>query len=269
MQVNFGDVLDLTPPVTTAQLDPAVPNGKSDWYVSDVEVSLSASDVGSGVAQTLYRINGGLFLPWQTYSAPFVVGAESNDHLVEFYSTDNAGNLEPVQHVNFKLDKTPPSTLMRRIPELPNGSNGWYTSDVTVHLLALDPVLADGGAGSGRAATYYRVNAAAWQPYAAPIVVSGEGAGTVMDYYSTDVAGNTEVANSYSIKLDKTAPVLSCQVEPAVITRPNRRFVGTGGSHRRGRVGGQRRAPAVSLHAGVVAHHRAGATEDRCHAQGG
>jgi len=37
---------DITPPVTTCTLDPAEPDGLNDWYVSDVEVILNATDAG-------------------------------------------------------------------------------------------------------------------------------------------------------------------------------------------------------------------------------
>ena len=107
---------DTTPPVTTASLDPAAPDGARGWYKSDVTVTLSASDppnaddsAGSGVADTQYQVNGG---GWQTYSGPFIVSNESLDNVVEFYSTDVAGNVEATQSVHFKLDKTPPGVAI-------------------------------------------------------------------------------------------------------------------------------------------------------------
>ena len=42
---------DTTPPVTTHNLDPPEPNGLNDWYVSDVTVTLNATDDLSGVKE--------------------------------------------------------------------------------------------------------------------------------------------------------------------------------------------------------------------------
>ena len=104
--------IDRTPPVTAVTLNPPVPNGKRGWYISDVTVCLNPSDPdladgspGSGVDVTSYRVNGG---SWQEYSGCFVVGTESWDNDIDFYSTDNASNVEPEDDVHFKLDKTPP-----------------------------------------------------------------------------------------------------------------------------------------------------------------
>jgi hypothetical protein len=109
--------IDKTPPVTTATLDPPAPNGKRGWYISDVTVCLPGSDPqladgspGSGVRETLYQVNSG---GWQTYAGCFVVGTESKDNLVEFYSADYADNVEPTRNVHFKLDKTPPEKVIR------------------------------------------------------------------------------------------------------------------------------------------------------------
>jgi hypothetical protein len=104
--------IDRTPPVTAVTLNPPVPNGKRGWYISDVTVCLNPSDPdladgspGSGVDVTRYRVNGG---SWQDYAGCFVVGTESLDNVVEFYSEDVADNIESEKDVHFKLDKTPP-----------------------------------------------------------------------------------------------------------------------------------------------------------------
>ncbi len=109
-----GINIDKTPPTTTHTLQPSTPNGKRGWYVSDVTVTLNASDplltdgeAGSGVQKTFWRLNGG---PWQDYNnTPFVVSNESLDNKVEYYSTDNADNVEATHEFHFKLDKTPPT----------------------------------------------------------------------------------------------------------------------------------------------------------------
>lgn len=61
--------------------------------VSGTTVTLSASDGTSGLAKTMYRIDGGA---WQDYTAAFEITGRGN-HTVEFYSIDDAGNSEAVK----------------------------------------------------------------------------------------------------------------------------------------------------------------------------
>ncbi len=107
-------VPDTTPPMTSIALDPTAPNGARGWYTSDVSATLSAVDpdpgdgsTASGVASTFYQVNGG---GWQVYDVahPFVVSTESLDNKVEYYSVDNADNIESTHEFHFHLDKTKP-----------------------------------------------------------------------------------------------------------------------------------------------------------------
>jgi hypothetical protein len=94
-----------TPPVTTISFDPPQPDGENGWYVSDVTVTLEAND-DIGVVATYYRINeGGL----KIYTSPFNVSEEGDDVLIEYYSVDNAGNVEDVKSAYLDIDKTPPT----------------------------------------------------------------------------------------------------------------------------------------------------------------
>jgi len=95
---------DTTPPVTTPYFHPATPDGDNCWFVSDVTITLKATDDLSGVNVTYYRINSG---EWEIYTKPIVI---QNDGycLVEFYSFDNAGNVENVKSFVIKVDQTPP-----------------------------------------------------------------------------------------------------------------------------------------------------------------
>lgn len=94
---------DTTPPVTTATASPI--DGKNGWYVSSPSVALAAADDLSGVAQTVYRIDGG---NWNVYSEPLTITSEGI-HTFEFKSIDKAGNEEPAQKLTIQLDRTPPT----------------------------------------------------------------------------------------------------------------------------------------------------------------
>jgi glucose/arabinose dehydrogenase/type 1 glutamine amidotransferase len=91
---------DCDPPTTTVQLNGADPVAS---YDGPVEVKLEATDGagGSGVASTEYALDGGSL---QEYTGPFTV-AEPGSHEIEFFSSDNAGNVEETQSVSFEIEE--------------------------------------------------------------------------------------------------------------------------------------------------------------------
>jgi len=98
--------VDAEPPETTHTIDPAEPNGENNWYISFVTITLNATDNWTGVAETVYRINGG---SWKTYTAPVEI-YDDFEHTFEYYSVDNVGNEEDINEpVSFKIDQTPPT----------------------------------------------------------------------------------------------------------------------------------------------------------------
>lgn len=96
--------VDKTPPVTIVQLSGT--KGNNDWYLSDVNVSLSASDNegGTGLKETKYSFDNST---WQTYTQPFIVDTEGIT-TIYYYSSDLVGNKEEVKKVDIQIDKTPP-----------------------------------------------------------------------------------------------------------------------------------------------------------------
>ncbi|MHA2021256.1 MAG: OmpL47-type beta-barrel domain-containing protein, partial [Candidatus Thorarchaeota archaeon] len=92
-------IIDVTPPVTTIHFTGV--EGEYDWYYSDVEVTLTATDDCSGVASTLYSLNGSTWMP---YADPFFLN-NSGEVTVYYYSTDNAGNVEDVKTATIKIGK--------------------------------------------------------------------------------------------------------------------------------------------------------------------
>ena len=100
-----------SPPVTTCNLTPSSPNGKNGWYITDVNVTLNATDPdGDTVSFTKYRIDGGA---WKTYNGTFTISDEG-EHLLEFYSGDDKGNNESMKNVTIKIDKSEPYLVLQR-----------------------------------------------------------------------------------------------------------------------------------------------------------
>jgi len=94
--------VDVTPPTTTATLDALPVNG---WYTRPVTVTLNAVDVGAGVFQTQYRLNGEA--GWRSYSGPFPVN-QTGSQTVVYQSTDRALNTEITHTLTLPLDLAAP-----------------------------------------------------------------------------------------------------------------------------------------------------------------
>jgi len=125
--VRLVSVDDLAP-TTSAIMEGTA--GESGWNRSDVQVTLRGADDLSGVNVTAYRIDNG---PWIAYSIPFVVSGDGV-HLVDFFSTDRAGNVEATRSLTVRIDTTLPSLEMTAPPQAVT------TSSVTVRWSGSDAV---------------------------------------------------------------------------------------------------------------------------------
>ncbi|MGQ9586961.1 MAG: OmpL47-type beta-barrel domain-containing protein [Thermoplasmata archaeon] len=194
---DFGDLVLANFPETTVTLDGTM--GLEGWFLSNVTVTLTATGGQGGIDYTMYRVDGGM---WTTYAGPFAISGEGV-HTLEFYSVDNAGNEEPVQSAEVKIDLRAPVTSASLSG---TGSGEWWSSDVTVTLTA------DDGAGSGVDITVYIVDGGYEQTYSSPFVVSGEGS-HVVEFLSKDVAGRNETLASISFSIETVAPTTTCALD--------------------------------------------------------
>jgi hypothetical protein len=100
----------------------------------------------------------------------------------------------------FMFDRTPPVTTAGLTPVV--GAAGWYKSPVTVTLTAADAL-------SGFDRSYYRLGTdgafSVYDPAMRP-AVSAQGASTIQ-YFSTDLIGNAEAAQSATVRIDSSKPV--------------------------------------------------------------
>jgi len=173
--------VDLNAPTTTATLTPAIRNG---WYASPT-LTLSGDDgQGSGVARIDYSRDGGV---WQEYSGP-ISGFSTGNHFVQYRATDNAGRVEAVKLIAFKVDAEPPTV---NIPRPEEGAVFKLNKPVIANYKC-----ADKGKGSGLDSCVGDV------PDGSPIDTSSVGPHT-FTVTATDVAGNTTtVTHHYTV----TAP---------------------------------------------------------------
>lgn len=179
--VNFN--LDKTAPVSSAVLS-GTP-GNNGWYVSDVKVTLSATDAGSaGVAATEYSTDG---TTWKPYTAPVTISADGQT-TVSYRSTDNAGNLEAVKQISFKIDKTAPALSGTLSGD--RSMFGWFTGDAT---LALNY----GDSTSGISSVMYSLDGSSWSVYTGSVKVPKAGSHNVY-FGAIDNAGNRQNGSAFA-----------------------------------------------------------------------
>lgn len=99
---------EFTAPETTVDLDGTM---EGDIFISDVTVTLTATDDLSGVNYTMYKLNDD---EWTMYTDAFTV-TEDGEYTLLFYSVDNCDNVEEEQSVTFTIEKSSPGELVVEI----------------------------------------------------------------------------------------------------------------------------------------------------------
>jgi glucose/arabinose dehydrogenase/type 1 glutamine amidotransferase/regulation of enolase protein 1 (concanavalin A-like superfamily) len=123
---------DTTAPVTTVKTDPASPDGSAGWFTTAPKVTLNATDAGSGVVRTEYRIGNGA---WTAYTAPFTITAQGRQ-VLEVRSVDKAGNVETAQSKDVAVDTVQPVADIsgireRTYPSHKTATVAWTATDAT------------------------------------------------------------------------------------------------------------------------------------------
>ena len=163
---------DSTPPVITPSVTGTA--GANGWYTSDVTVSWTVTDAESAVSS-------------QTGCGSTTLTAETADTTLTCTATSGGGTAS--SSVTIKLDKTPPTALLA-VTAGTAGSNGWYTSDVTVTTSGSDSISTPVVCTSAQ-------------------IVSTATAGTTLNASCTNDAGLTAGAIPLVVKLVKAAPVVT------------------------------------------------------------
>ena len=183
--------VDTTPPTQLLALQGT--SGQNGWYVSNVQASVQATDVTSGVASSTISDNGGAA---QTGTVMLSEGI----HHLQFITTDNAGNSVTASQT-VQVDTTPPSVSLSMNGT--KGSNNWLVSNAQVSFAGNDST-------SGLALLEYNVDGAGWQTYSAPITIT-DGVHTVQGR-ATDYAGN-QSQTSTQISVDTVRPTQSLTLQ--------------------------------------------------------
>ncbi len=183
-------IVDNTPPSTVPSV--AGTPGDGGWYISPITLTLTATDAGSGVASTSYRVSPGA---WIAYTGPALITNNGNLTL-DYYSVDQAGNVETTHSIAAAVDSVPPASSATFVG--PVGSEGWYRGTVTITLSAAD-------ATSGLRGLFYSLEGGPFVTYTTPLVVSSDGT-HALAYRATDNAGNVEATHAVTFTIDRFAP---------------------------------------------------------------
>ena len=188
---------DTDPPSSSIACDLSVCS--NSWYGGAVNVSLSASDGGSGVASVHYTTDGtDPTLSSLTYTAPFSVSTTTT---VKYRAWDNAGNVEPTKSQLIQIDTTAAVSAITC-----NGStcpSAWFNAPVSIALSASD---AQSGVAVIRYTTDGSVPTLSSPVYTAPFTLS---ATATVNYRAWDNAGNVEPTKTQLIRIDTIAPTVA------------------------------------------------------------
>ncbi|MFB9315816.1 ThuA domain-containing protein [Nocardioides plantarum] len=186
---------DTAAPTTTLTI--AAADGQAGWYTTRPSFTLAAVDEtdGSGIDSTEYRIAGGT---WTPYTAAVSVTGEGS-RLIEYRSTDKAGNVEAVKSLTVKIDTV--------VPTVTAAEAGTETKTLT--LTAAD-------ATSGVARIEFQLDdETTWTVYAEALPF-GEPGDHVVRYRAIDVAGNVSAVGTTTVVVDSgedtTAPKVAATV---------------------------------------------------------
>ena len=171
------------------------------YYTTPVQVTMTATDTPSGVANIFYRIDGGAT---NTYTSPFTISTDGI-HSVEYSMVDLAGG-SITQSFELKIDKTPPVTTVSFADNF-LGLDGWYRGQVQISMSATDNL-------SGLQITQYRIDNGTLKTYTAPFNYGSNGIHTIT-YWSVDKVANTETVQTVQLKIDQQAPSITMSATPS------------------------------------------------------
>jgi parallel beta-helix repeat protein len=203
-------LLDVHSPTTIISLSGV--EGENEWFTSNVNVTLIATDDISGVEKTEYSFDNAT---WNTYTTPFTITNQGTT-TIYYKSTDKAGNVETTKTQTIKIDKTVPTGSI-----IINNGDAYTTStSVTLTLTASD-------ATSGVYQMRFSNDGTTWTDWEAYTtskswtLPSEDGTKTV-HYQIKDNAGLISETYTDTIVLDTTIPNIETPTrEPADNIQPD------------------------------------------------
>lgn len=175
-EIKFS--LDNTPPTTKINIS----GEKFENILSgNSQISLAASDSGSGLKQIYISLDDSVFYP---YKKLHTATMKQGEHKLFFYSTDNVSNKEQVNSYSFYVDKTPPQVIEEVMGKTFIANGREYSAGTS----KLKITSFDNKAGVKE--VYYSINKAPYIKYEKPILLSGYKGNMLINSYAVDNVGN-------------------------------------------------------------------------------
>ncbi len=202
--LSFPEVLITVlapPPLTSLSVGTPRVVGAATYVTSATPVWFLTQDrSATGIRRTMFRLNGS---PWIDFTGggTFTLFPEG-EHLVEWFSEDNIGDMEASQAATFRVDNSPPQThLLVGTPKYASGAT-YITSATPLTLQGID----GGITPVGIERVEYRVDGGQWMPYSASFLLIAQGLHTV-EYRSRDLLGNAEPGHTATLYVDGIGPI--------------------------------------------------------------
>lgn len=192
-------IYDNVAPTTTMTTSPAAPDGTNGWFLHDVGVTLTATDLGSpaaGVRDIRYTVDGGATQVVAGAATSFTISAEKTT-TVTYWAVDTLGNAEATHAATLSLDKTAPTSSISP------------ASGAT----PLNPTITASDSTSGVASIRYSIdNGAATTVNASTATASVPAGAHTVNWTVTDAAGNASSGSaSYAaVQPSLDSPVVTC-----------------------------------------------------------
>ena len=195
----FADGIAPVSNITYSEAQKFVKNDTT-YFGPGLTAVISATDEMSGLENQYVSVNKSNY---EKYLQTIKFDVEGQ-YFLQFYATDNVGNMEVVKNSSFILDKTAPSTYHN----ITGVAQDNIISPATVVYLTYTDNL------SGVNQIFYAIDNDAYKLYNnknIPISHLPDGV-HVLHYYSIDKVGNKEIDKTFEFYLDKTAPILASDI---------------------------------------------------------
>jgi hypothetical protein len=219
---SCGIGVDCTPPVSSHTLDPPNPDGLAGWYVSDVDVTLSATDPGlgcerdgAGVAKIDYTVNG---VPGSVpgEGGTFTVHDDGEGIVVEYWATDWVGNAEAKHTFLIDMDQNKPVVDVRYDAAYDGDIKKWFvtfTANATDDMSDMHKVVMYINDG------FHEEVVSSGPVYEFVIEWSESFRSVMFRFEAHDIAGWTE-SDEYPGDQIESVPVLKSESQPKQKTQP-------------------------------------------------
>ena len=218
---------------TTKPTKPNITNpSNGNWTSKAFALTIDTYDAMSGLAYISYRYPNSKISSERSWKQYADSAKKANDKTlfkttnfsrersenVEIMSCDEAGNCSDISSTPIKIDKTSPTCTVTKSITNPNGTNGWYKSNLTITLNINDSKENNDTAVNSN--IQYGLSTANSVTYNGTRTVTQSNTNGVTWYgFIKDEAGNTATCNSGSIKIDTTIPTVTFELsgETAVV----------------------------------------------------